>query len=68
MKYIRTTSPPKGSPVAPDPSLAKKKEAAALIMKCEADEYALLVEQMKNDGIINSKFSGLFKKAKQGFR
>ena len=54
--------------MAPDLSLAKEKDEAIIMMKCEADEYALLVEQMKNDGVINAKFSGLFRKAKQGFR
>ena len=66
-KFVKSTAPGDDSPKPPDASLAKNEEAANLVLNCEADEYALLISQMKNDSIISNKFSGLFKKAKQGF-
>ena len=65
--YIEETEPTKDTPQPPDASLAKNEEAAGMLLKCEADEYALLIGQLKSEGVISSKSMGLFTKAKQGF-
>ncbi|XP_064626576.1 uncharacterized protein LOC135487119 [Lineus longissimus] len=56
---VKNNPPPKDAPVPPDPSTAVKDKFVDSEFKCEPDEYAALVHDLRQSGLIKNHRQGM---------